>query len=544
MGAPWWTLSLLLLLTCPAAAPASDLRYLRHGGRREAGDGGGGGAAGAAAGTNATTGTAPPEDLLFEGEGEAGSVQEQVVVRGEEVLLECVVPDDAPQIPGDDSAEGEVRWYHDGAKVREDLRVSIMWTGRLVLSHAVTPDSGLWWCRRSGRPGPKRRLFVTIPPERPFLMYGGAQLAAGARLTTREGNAITLHCVVDGGNPAPAITWRLAGEDVTPSTQVRSEWREEEGVFHSTSNLTVPRVSKELHNATAACTISHPSLPVPVSVPLRLNIEYPPDFRLRRWPVWGTPVREGSTVSLLCLVDANPPSSPTWVKESEGGAETLASAGGWLNLTKVGGEDKGWYKCATSHPFGRYSSHSVFINVLGDGSGSAGHTPQLLRKTATSPPECAPLLPCPPDAAPHPPDGQGWVTVVPVNVSVITTGGRTTVLAARVCGRPSPSAVTWLPPPHLPPLTPGHMRGRLHAHNLTAGSSAGCLHATLSIKGVKDSDAGGWVVVGVGGRKADAALIHLNVTAAAHAVASAAHALQTHLLALLLALLASLPPRP
>lgn len=63
-----------------------DLRYLRHGGRREAGDGGGGGAAGTAGtGINATTGTAPPEDLLFEGEGEAGSVQEQVRV---ECLLE------------------------------------------------------------------------------------------------------------------------------------------------------------------------------------------------------------------------------------------------------------------------------------------------------------------------------------------------------------------------------------------------------------------------------------------------------------------------
>lgn len=540
MGAPWWSLTVLLLLTCPAATPASDLRYLRHGGRREAGEASGSGITG----VNTTTDT--PEDLLFEGEGEGGSVEEQVVVRGEEVVQECVVPDDAPVIAGDDSADGEVRWYHDGSRVREDLRVSIMWTGRLVLSHAITPDSGLWWCRRSGRPGPRRRLFVTIPPERPYLVYGGAQLAAGARLTTREGNSITLHCVVEGGNPAPAITWILAGEDVTPSSQIRSEWREDDGVFHSTSNLTVTRVGKELHNATVSCVIRHPSLPVPVPVPLRLNIEYPPDFRLRRWPVWGTPVREGSTVSLLCNVDANPPSSPSWVKESEGGAESVASSGGWLNLTRVSGEDRGWYKCATSHPFGRYSSHSVFINVLGDGRGSAGHTPQLLRKTATSTvPEGAPLSPCPHDAGPHPHDSsQGWVTVVPLNASVVTMGGRTTVLAARVCGRPPPSAITWLPPPHLPPLRPGHSRGRLHAHNLTTGTSNGCLHAALTITGVADSDAGGWVVVGAGGRGANAALIHLNVTAAAHAVASAAHALQTHLLALLLSLAAYLPPRP
>ncbi|XP_063842939.1 uncharacterized protein LOC135090261 [Scylla paramamosain] len=209
MGAPWWSLTVLLLLTCPAATPASDLRYLRHGGRREAGV-----ASGVSLGANATTDT--PEELLFEGEGEGGSVEEQVVVRGAEVLQECVVPEDAEVIPGDDSAEGEVRWYHDGTRVREDLRVSIMWTGRLVLSHAITRDSGVWWCRRSGRPGPRRRLFVTIPPERPYLVYGGAQLAAGARLTTREGNSITLHCVVEGGNPAPAITWVLAGKMSRP----------------------------------------------------------------------------------------------------------------------------------------------------------------------------------------------------------------------------------------------------------------------------------------------------------------------------------------
>ncbi|KAK8396433.1 hypothetical protein O3P69_005466 [Scylla paramamosain] len=522
MGAPWWSLTVLLLLTCPAATPASDLRYLRHGGRREAGV-----ASGVSLGANATTDT--PEELLFEGEGEGGSVEEQVVVRGAEVLQE---------------SQREVRWYHDGTRVREDLRVSIMWTGRLVLSHAITRDSGVWWCRRSGRPGPRRRLFVTIPPERPYLVYGGAQLAAGARLTTREGNSITLHCVVEGGNPAPAITWVLAGEDVTPSSQVRSEWQEEDGVFHSTSNLTVTRVGKDLHNANVSCVIRHPSLPVPVPVPLRLNIEYPPDFRLRRWPVWGTPVTEGSTVSLLCHVDANPPSSPSWVKESEGGGESVASSDGWLNLTRVSGEDRGWYKCATSHPFGRYSSHSVFINVFGDGHGSAGHTPQLLRKTATSTtPEGSPLSPCPHDAGPRD-ASQGWVSVVPLNASVLTMGGRTTTLAARVCGRPPPLAVTWLPPPHLPPLTPGRARGRLHAHNLTAGLSVGCLHAALTITGVQDSDAGGWVIVGAGGREADATLIHLNVTAAAHAVASAAHALQTHLLALLLSLLASLPPRP
>ena len=72
-------------------------------------------ASGVPLGGNVTTDT--PEELLFEGEGEGGNVEEQVVVRGAEVLQECVVPEDAEVIQGDDSAEGEVRWYHDGTRV-------------------------------------------------------------------------------------------------------------------------------------------------------------------------------------------------------------------------------------------------------------------------------------------------------------------------------------------------------------------------------------------------------------------------------------------
>ncbi|KAK7074187.1 hypothetical protein SK128_005796, partial [Halocaridina rubra] len=377
MGLSRWLLALLLYqatFTTP-----TDVRYLRHSGRRE-------GALAEALGQqapssqfssssmghlNAST-TTNPADLLFEDEPDPRlSVEERLVVRGQEVVLECVVPDEAKVIEGDDSVEGEVRWFHDGTLIDGDLRVSIMWTGRLVMSHAVSADSGLWWCHRSGRPAPKLRLVVTIPPERPYLMYGTAQLAAGARLTTREGNSITLHCIVEGGNPAPSITWILGGDDITSTSQIHSKWVAAEGVFNTRSNLTVPQVKRDLHNNTVACVVRHPALPLPVPVPLRLNIECKfgspedsPDFVLRRWPTWGSPVREGTTVSLLCSVDANPPSSPTWVKKTEGGTTDVASSGAWLNLTHVTGEDRGWYKCATVHRFGHYASHSVFINVL------------------------------------------------------------------------------------------------------------------------------------------------------------------------------------
>ncbi|XP_064108113.1 roundabout homolog 3-like, partial [Macrobrachium nipponense] len=520
--------------------------------------------------------SANPADLLFEDEPDPRlDIEERLVVRGTEVVLECIVPEDAKVVEGDDSVEGEVRWYHDGTLVEGDLRVSIMWTGRLVMSHAVSADSGLWWCRRSGRPAPKLRLIVTIPPERPFLKYGGAQLAAGARLTTREGNSITLHCVVEGGNPAPSITWILGGEDITASSQIHSQWEDSEGVFNTKSNLTVARVGKDLHNNTVACVVRHPSLPVAVSVPLKLNIEYSPDFRLRRWPSWGTPVREGASVSLLCSVDANPPSDPTWVKETEGGTTEVASSEGWLNLTRVTGEDRAWYKCATVHTFGHFASHSVFINVLPAGELLVSPPREVevglgeaVQIPCTNPASRVPTAVCWTKILQETEGGttevassEGWLNltrvtgedrawykcatvhtfghfashsvfinvlrapmVAAVNSTVLSIAGRPTALSAHVCGRPLPLTLTWLPPPHIQPINPGDTKDRVTAHNLTTSETPGCHYAVLTIAGVKPHDEGNWVIVGVNDRGATAALIRLNVTAAAHSVAASAAA--------------------
>ncbi|XP_066978764.1 CD166 antigen homolog isoform X2 [Macrobrachium rosenbergii] len=580
MGVSRWLFALLLCqatLTTP-----TDVRFLRHSGRREGfadsmGPGGGGGGGGGGPPQPSLgvplNASANPADLLFEDEPDPRlDIEERLVVRGTEVVLECIVPEDAKVVEGDDSVEGEVRWYHDGALVEGDLRVSIMWTGRLVMSHAVSADSGLWWCRRSGRPAPKLRLIVTIPPERPYLKYGGAQLAAGARLTTREGNSITLHCVVEGGNPAPSITWILGGEDITASSQIHSQWEDSEGVFNTKSNLTVARVGKDLHNNTVACVVRHPSLPVAVSVPLRLNIEYSPDFRLRRWPSWGTPVREGASVSLLCSVDANPPSDPTWVKETEGGTTEVASSEGWLNLTRVTGEDRAWYKCATVHTFGHFASHSVFINVLpagellvspprevevglgeavqipctnpasrvptavcwtkilqgGRAAGVSSQNSLLLRKTTYSDGGRYRCVASDATKTIESDDVDVIVTGAPmvaaVNSTVLSIAGRPTALSAHVCGRPLPLTLTWLPPPHIQPINPGDTKDRVTAHNLTTSETPGCHYAVLTIAGVKPHDEGNWVIVGVNDRGATAALIRLNVTAAAHSVAASSGA--------------------
>ena len=61
---------------------------------------------------------------------------------------------------------------------------------------------------------------ASVPPERPYLEYGGAPLALGARLTTREGISLSLRCVVNGGNPAPTIAWYVGDREVTNTSHV------------------------------------------------------------------------------------------------------------------------------------------------------------------------------------------------------------------------------------------------------------------------------------------------------------------------------------
>ncbi|ROT78729.1 putative faint sausage [Penaeus vannamei] len=594
MGVSHWLLALLLYYA--AVSRASEVRYLRHSGRRESGGEPAAGSLGLSAGLGLgglNNATENPIDLLFEDEADpSAGLKEELVVRGQEVVFECVVAEDAKVVEGDDSVEGEVRWYHDGSQIKGDLRMSIMWTGRLVMSHAVSADSGVWWCAGARGARGRVRLVVTIPPERPYLEYGDARLAAGGRLTTRQGNSITLNCVVEEGTGA-SIAWVLGGEDISPLQparllakpfQMRSEWRAEEGVFYSTSNLTLPSVEKELHNSSVACVVRHPALPVPVPVPLRLNVQYPPAFRLRRWPMWGTPVREGASISLLCAVDANPPSSPTWVKVTERGTTEVASSGGWLNLTRIGFTHLRRVISFSLREFRSTATVPTIENlkkvapprVVEVGVGEAVQIPCISPISNVPTAVCwtkilEDTLPCvltqtrlvvvehrAKDCAGGRTASVSSQNSLLLRKTTYSDGGRYRCVASDatrtvesddvdvvVTGAPVVEAVTLRcslsaaahphrprlrPPigvhPHLAsPRPPPARETRRDERQVQSPQPHGnmaetpdCQYAVMTIVGVRASDAGNWVLVGVNDRGASAALIRLNITAAAHSV--------------------------
>ncbi|CAG0897413.1 unnamed protein product [Darwinula stevensoni] len=88
-----------------------------------------------------------------------------------------------------------------------------------------------------------------------------------------------------------------------------------------------------------------------------------PEFLISREPEFGHPLFEGMKVSLNCEVDANPVSTPLWIKSSHS-REEVRGENGLLYFDAVVPDDSGWYKCMTSHALGNFSSLGYLLNIM------------------------------------------------------------------------------------------------------------------------------------------------------------------------------------
>ncbi|UYV61981.1 Immunoglobulin [Cordylochernes scorpioides] len=295
----------------------------------------------------------------------AGSRIEKTVRVGSQLSIPCELGS-----PG-----GSLRWLQNGRPVVLDARASTRrhWNvsregvAALTIGHVTRADEGVWECQEIRPDGSVRKvaevlqLSVAMPPEDPYLEVEGRRLVHQATLTVTEHQPISVRCIVRGAvPPARAVGWALGSANLTARAELFVEVDPSDDTF-TTRSVLVLNVSREEHRRELICRVSHVTWLSSSAVSASVNVLYVPSFSITREPGFGHPVLEGAPLVLRCEVDSNPPSPPRWVRQE---APALPEASpGVLNFTAVRREHAGWYRCATDHTFGHFTSYAYFLNV-------------------------------------------------------------------------------------------------------------------------------------------------------------------------------------
>ncbi|KAM9454108.1 B-cell receptor CD22-like [Clarias gariepinus] len=167
------------------------------------------------------------------------------------------------------------------------------------------------------------------------------QVIAPAEVT--EGQSALLTCKTTCSLTDPTFIWYKTSRDLTTNT-IKS------------NKVHLQSVSSEDAGSYSCAVRGYEHLPSPAHT---LSVKYPP----KNVSVSISPsgeIVEGSSVTLTCSSDANPPvENYTWFKDmtSVGNKKTYT-------ISNISSEDSGEYKCKCSNEVGHQDSSSVTLNVL------------------------------------------------------------------------------------------------------------------------------------------------------------------------------------
>ncbi|KAF7689242.1 hypothetical protein HF521_012595 [Silurus meridionalis] len=167
------------------------------------------------------------------------------------------------------------------------------------------------------------------------------QVIAPAEVT--EGESVILTCKTTCSLTDPTFIWYKNTHDLTTNTFKSNE-------------LHLQRVSSEDAGSYNCAVRGSEHLPSPAQY---LSVRYPP----KNISVSISPsgeIVEGSSVTLTCSSDANPPvETYTWLMGT-----TSVGKGKTFTISNISFEDSGEYKCMCSNEIGHQNSTSVTLNVL------------------------------------------------------------------------------------------------------------------------------------------------------------------------------------
>ncbi|XP_031667478.1 B-cell receptor CD22-like [Oncorhynchus kisutch] len=218
-------------------------------------------------------------------------------------------------------------WYKNGHKVKEDTS---------SLDSDSFSDTDSYSCAVKGHEdlhspavyGP-RNTSVSVSPSGEIV----------------EGSSVTLTCSSDANPPVQSYTW----------------WYKKNGGEHQ--SMTGPQhVFNQIQSSDTGeyyCE-SQNEMGTDRSRTMNMDVKYNP----KNTSVSVSPsgeIVEGSSVTLTCSSDANPPVDKyTWYKKN---VTSPKASGQSYSITNIISEDRGEYYCEAQNKYGRLNSSSVFVDV-------------------------------------------------------------------------------------------------------------------------------------------------------------------------------------
>uniref|UniRef100_A0A803JPJ7 Siglec-like 1 n=1 Tax=Xenopus tropicalis TaxID=8364 RepID=A0A803JPJ7_XENTR len=186
------------------------------------------------------------------------------------------------------------------------------------------------------------------------------------------GKPITLTCTA---HPAPQgckgnITW---GGRINIENIYNYEREDQAGKVTSISDITVTPSQRE-HNSPLTCTVTYSGVSTNSSITLGVTGHLFAFILISDAPrspaIWDctsagcrVEVIEGTSLSLLCSAESNPPANLSWEKMGQSSTDPLNSSSGRLNVGPVTAHNEGEYMCRARNKHGDSTASAIVVII-------------------------------------------------------------------------------------------------------------------------------------------------------------------------------------
>ncbi|KAI1894910.1 hypothetical protein AGOR_G00120630 [Albula goreensis] len=256
------------------------------------------------------------------------SVDPDTVTEGQSVTLTCRTTCTLSKTPA-------FIWY------KNNQRLSF--TSQQHQITASSGDAGRYSCAIQGYgilPSPAVTLSVQYAPK-----HTSVTVSPSGEI--EEDSSVTLTCSSDANPPVQRYTW-------FKKTGAQPLW------IASRQNYSINKI-KISDSGEYYCQTWN-GIGTGTSPPKRLDVQYPPKHVKGSVSPSGE-IEEGSSVTLTCSSDANPPVQRyTWFKKTGSGSSERGT-GESRTITNISSEDSGQYYCEAQNQHGALSSTAVTVDV-------------------------------------------------------------------------------------------------------------------------------------------------------------------------------------